>query len=403
VDLRAEGRTLRSRTIEPSETSEGQKNADGTENGQTNPTGDELKVQTSTLSESGEKGTTIAEAEKSNVREKVKAVIAAIRTTAALKVGKRCEDPVIEYFLGNRASNAETANNSREAEEECTTRARELLKEHPELVKLFNDAANEIEKRVRVARNKAHVAALGVLFPSSTEDGSADGVLDVARSCLGHYYDRFVDYDMVTFPIFYETDVGESDVVEIIRVSPEDARALIDEGESGCHKLAGTSLSHFGAFLNEDWRRNDILWGRLDGAERIISALIPDAERAREFIGRTQSAILWETVESLGPAAVKNLLVEALMRPRHGKPDAEAVAALSRYLENIKRYSDPALADLIKVGELTDYYRESFKQRARLEPESTLRTAARATTVIGKVLSGISKSYGASNRYAGWI
>ena len=342
------------------------------------------------------------------VRDNIRAAIAGLAAAAAQEMtGRKSADPLVDYFLGNRLPDQSTSQrlSDSQVEEECTARAHDLLDKHPELRKLFDDAAAEIEKRVRDARAKAETASKNILFPSNT--GGQDSGMEAARTCLSHYYERYDDYDMVTFPIFYETDVGESDVVEVARVSPEDACALIDETKSGCHKLAGTALGHFGAFLNEDWRKNDILWGRLDGAERIISALLPNDNRAREMIGRAQSAILWETIEKMGPDATKNLLVEALMRPRNGKADQEAVDTLLAYLSNLKTYCEPALAETlnerIKDGEITDYYRAEFKERAKLEPESTLRTAARATTVIGKILSGISTSYEISDRYTAWI
>ncbi|HEY1754746.1 MAG TPA: patatin-like protein [Bryobacteraceae bacterium] len=100
--------------------------------------------------------------------------------------------------------------------------------------------------------------------------------------CLaGHplkaFFDRYEDYDQVTFPIFYETDVGETEPVEIFRISPLDAKSIVDETSPAepRRKLAGTVLFHFGAFLKREWRENDVLWGRLDGAERIISAVLP--------------------------------------------------------------------------------------------------------------------------------
>jgi hypothetical protein len=34
----------------------------------------------------------------------------------------------------------------------------------------------------------------------------------------------------------------------IIHVSPEDATDLINERDTGCYKLAGTALGHFGVF-----------------------------------------------------------------------------------------------------------------------------------------------------------
>src|SRR5262249_7178766 len=108
---------------------------------------------------------------------------------------------------------------------------------------------------------------------------SAPGVL-AARACIDHYRRNFVLYDLVTYPVQYGTGAGETSVVNIFRVSPEDAGTLMKESadKSEGAKLAGRALMSFGAFLDESWRRNDILWGRLDGAERIISALLPNNE-----------------------------------------------------------------------------------------------------------------------------
>ena len=51
----------------------------------------------------------------------------------------------------------------------------------------------------------------------------------LAGSPLKRYFDRFEDYDQVTFPILYDTAVGETEPVEIFRASPLDSRSLIDE------------------------------------------------------------------------------------------------------------------------------------------------------------------------------
>lgn len=127
------------------------------------------------------------------------------------------------------------------------------------------------------------------------------------RSLAGHplkrYFDRYEDYDQVTFPALYETQVGENDLVEVFRVSPVDARSLIDETSLSDRrrKLAGTALFHFAAFLKRSWRVNDMLWGRLDGAERIVHCVLPkgspDAARL------TREAHLAILRESLGEPA----------------------------------------------------------------------------------------------------
>jgi patatin-related protein len=115
---------------------------------------------------------------------------------------------------------------------------------------------------------------------------------DLERCLCGHplkrYFDDYEYYDQVTFPIFYETDVGEPEPVDVFRISPWDARTVIDERSDAKHrkKLAGTALFHFGAFLKRDWRSNDILWGRLDGAERIITAILPPGTRGSEHAAR---------------------------------------------------------------------------------------------------------------------
>ncbi len=106
------------------------------------------------------------------------------------------------------------------------------------------------------------------------------------RDTLWYYYVYFEDFDQISFPILYSTGVGEeADIIDVFRVSPRDATALIDEkpqfneqGEKvkeGKSKLAGTTLSNFGAFFERKFRINDIMWGRLDGAERVIAALLP--------------------------------------------------------------------------------------------------------------------------------
>jgi hypothetical protein len=41
------------------------------------------------------------------------------------------------------------------------------------------------------------------------------------------------------------------------------------------NKLAGETAFHFGGFMNETWRGNDLIWGRLDAVETILVQLLP--------------------------------------------------------------------------------------------------------------------------------
>ena len=140
--------------------------------------------------------------------------------------------------------------------------------------------------------------------PSSRASNECEAALDASRveapdaklalETLRFFYDRYESYDQALLPVWSAFD-GELDVVDVMRVSPFDANALFDEeklGEPGnpAKKLAGVRFGHFGGFLDRRWRRSDMMWGRLDGAERLIEALLePGAERT-ELIRAAQLA-----------------------------------------------------------------------------------------------------------------
>src|SRR5258708_2763496 len=85
----------------------------------------------------------------------------------------------------------------------------------------------------------------------------------------------FEEDDMVLFPLMAEGGTGEPVRDDAGRIRPLDVKA-----GGGVKKLAGTRLGHFGAFLEADWRMNDILWGRLDGAEMIIRPILSPQDQA---------------------------------------------------------------------------------------------------------------------------
>jgi len=123
---------------------------------------------------------------------------------------------------------------------------------------------------------------------ATTAEAIADRFRDVfiraaadAEACLDpdsrRIFDQFEYYDQIVFPIFHEASVGEAELCEVFRISPRDATSILDENAptEKRRKLAGTALFHFGAFLNREWRQNDLMWGRLDAAERIIRCVLP--------------------------------------------------------------------------------------------------------------------------------
>ncbi len=92
-----------------------------------------------------------------------------------------------------------------------------------------------------------------------------------------HIWNRlknFRNLDRTLYPFEYLTSVKEKNHIELIRFSPDDAQLGLGKGKTFNDKLAGDTLATFGGFFKKSWRSNDILWGRLDGLNRIVEALV---------------------------------------------------------------------------------------------------------------------------------
>ena len=105
-----------------------------------------------------------------------------------------------------------------------------------------------------------------------------EGVAPALREAWLH----FETQDAVTLPLLLGAALRECGPIEVYRVSPEESDLRPETAESGAEKLGGVKFGAFGAFLSVDWRRNDLIWGRLDGAERILTAILPN-EANREL------------------------------------------------------------------------------------------------------------------------
>ena len=75
-------------------------------------------------------------------------------------------------------------------------------------------------------------------------------------------------------------------------------------------KLRGLALAHFAAFYKQSWRSNDWIWGRLDGADRLVQVLLNPDRLRRQYQGRKAQAL----------AAIEALAL--------GEPDAPQAALL---------------------------------------------------------------------------
>jgi len=120
---------------------------------------------------------------------------------------------------------------------------------------------------------------------SSNRTGEIDNY-NYIKEKLCTYFRDFEKLDTVLYPLDYLAGTPEKQLIETFRISPEDAKlglsSKFEDGERLDKKLAGDSLNAFGGFLKKSWRANDILWGRLDGLNRIVDALVTE-EKIKNF------------------------------------------------------------------------------------------------------------------------
>ncbi len=212
------------------------------------------------------------------------------------------------------------------------------------------------------------------------------------RRCLWTYYERYEDYDLVRFPITTGTEAGEADEVEVLRVSPEDATTLVNQEKDGCHKLAGDAFAHFGAFLDKVWRQSDLLWGRLDGAERLIAALLPGHPEQRTLVlDATAEILAEELLDGLCSEQARRLVVEAFL---HTEQEETGALALDRFAKAVcEATANAGLQKLLDPAALLEVHHRAWKANDHPSREGMVRVAARATTVVGRMFNGLADRY----------
>lgn len=230
------------------------------------------------------------------------------------------------------------------------------------------------------------------------------------RGYLWEYFKHYDDYDQISFPIYFNTDHGESDVVEVIRISPEDAPSLINEKTDarGRKKLAGTQLANFSAFLDGAWRVNDIMWGRLDGAERLIKSMLPDEndKEVRDALTReAHETILAEELSPTAQADLAILLGQALVQRKGGLDVADAIDRILKPVDDevVKQRLTSVMTTCLQGDQLYTFMRDYYEVNRKFEPEPTLKVLGRATRVIGSILDDISRKNNVENKLTRWL
>ncbi|HEX8267037.1 MAG TPA: patatin-like protein [Pyrinomonadaceae bacterium] len=301
-------------------------------------------------------------------------------------------------------------------EEIGLSRAKDFFDKNPNVYKSLNVGGAELDNYLKDIFETARGKIEGLLNPT-VPPADEDRLTKAVRCYLWHYYDNFDEYDQISFPIFYETPVGEADTVEIVRISPHDSQSLINELSEieTRRKLAGDVLYGFGAFLDVRWRQNDIAWGRLDAAERLITALLPTGDEyktLREVLVReAHDEILFDEFTSLSRDSLNKEMLGVLLHAKSlGDDEKGAKKAVRRLVDNLiensaleKEFQDVLGASLKEPNDIYEAVGKKYEVDRRLEPKEALRIASRSTQVTGKILEGIAEKNAQAGSRLAWI
>ena len=266
--------------------------------------------------------------------------------------------------------------------------------------------AEILKKEIKRASGRASGRCRNILSPERLRGNPSIPAL-VVRLCLWYYYEYFDDYDMVLFPLLYETGAGETAPVDVVRISPDEAKR-----PGGLAKLAGTALGNFGAFFEVVWRKNDMLWGRLDAAERLITTLIPDSSGRERLEDRERlkteayAAILKDQLLADGWDELATLLVTGLLAHRAGGP-YDVIAD-----QIIEKLGGPGpantrlqqiLLSAMQPPALQQYFCDEYRFDPNLNPLTIVRSLGRGTQIVGRMLEGLARDSHLDSKRVAWV
>ena len=185
-----------------------------------------------------------------------------------IQLSAELRDKDLDYIASAGATSTRNPGDYRAARRE---RVREVLDQRH--WRSYIDAAHQ--------RLKAHYGKI-LDAPPSRDEARSESPRQMLSGLLAKYggQDRFDVQDSIVFPITFQTNVGEFGEIDVVRISPQDVSPIEGVTDSDeFRKLRGDSFGAFGGFLDRGWRKHDILRGRLDGAERLITAVLPGSQR----------------------------------------------------------------------------------------------------------------------------
>lgn len=226
------------------------------------------------------------------------------------------------------------------------------------------------------------------------------------REEIHEVYKRFHWQDLHTLPFLEGTSAREHSEIEVFRVSPIDGTLAYGTDKAAKRdKLVGTRAAAFGGFMEKEWRENDMMWGRLDGAERIVYALLPDPRDEtlrKKYIGELQDAILSEefsmTVKEKRDRVFRCLARELDECGMTANSVDELVTNSGAVLERF-----PMLKQLVDRGEFRAFLKDWYNVSSSPPQDRLVDWMSRSLQIVGRMIDDYpgTQEQGLSSRISG--
>lgn len=176
-----------------------------------------------------------------------------------------------------------------------------------ELAGLSPDAG-EVERQQRfdkaLDKVQAHsrpglIAIAGAIEEALPPSTATPGPVTAQDSLTRFVRELWDDYESYDEQLFGLAVFGTAELapINVFRLSPLDTRSV----RASTDRLGGSRLGHFGGLFDRNLRRVDLLWGRLDAAERLLDVLGVAPEQRAELLEELQRRIIEEENRSVPP------------------------------------------------------------------------------------------------------
>ena len=210
----------------------------------------------------------------------------------------------------------------------------------------------------------------------------------------------FPTIDATIYPYEALADLKARSLIQLVRISPNDTKFGFGKNKKIADKLTGYQFRAFGGFFKKSWRSNDLLWGRLDGLNYLVEALVTQdslknfklfidnnylnskQKTKAEYINWLVDNCLQDTQDDQIKQDIKDFLNDLDLDQNRIQPEK-----LAQFRENLIMAGHK---EILKANDLNQviedsFQEESFWNKSKLNPTlNALEAAKRTRDLLGE-------------------